>query len=208
MPSLNGWEVLRELKDNPKTAGTTVIMVTIDPSEEKATLLGADGFVNKPIDPTQFTTAVWQAINHRKGANVLVVDDDPECRRQLIEILAPLGCHIIEGVDGEDAMEKLSLLGDEPLDLAIVDLYMPNMDGFCLIDQLRQKAATKDSRIIILSGGVLSESERKKLFRQADQFFSKGTVSLTMLRREIQNILAHRLQHASNKTELSKGSAR
>ncbi len=208
MPGLNGWEVLRELKDNPKTAGTTVIMVTIDPSEEKATLLGADGFVNKPIDPTQFTTAVWQAINHRKGANVLVVDDDPECRRQLIEILAPLGCHIIEGVDGEDAMEKLSLLGDEPLDLAIVDLYMPNMDGFCLIDQLRQKAATKDSRIIILSGGVLSESERKKLFRQADQFFSKGTVSLTMLRREIQNILAHRLQHASNKTELSKGSAR
>ncbi len=131
----------------------------------------ADGFVNKPIDPTQFTTAVWQAIKHRKGANVLVVDDDPECRRQLIEILAPLGCHIIEGVDGEDAMEKLSLLGDEPLDLAIVDLYMPNMDGFCLIDQLRQKAATKDRA---------SSFSRVAFFRKANarSCFDKRTSSL------------------------------
>jgi CheY-like chemotaxis protein len=185
MPGMDGWETLERLKSDPTTEDIAVIMITVDPNQERATVLGADGFVAKPVKRNALTTSIRRAIGTPERAKILVVDDDANCRRQLKRLIEPFGWSVIEAADGEEALERISQLGNETLDMAIVDLFMPNMDGFELIDRMSQMSELRDTPIIVLSAGMLTAEQRNNLLPHVSQFFGKGSVNFDMLRREI-----------------------
>ncbi len=207
MPGTDGWEVLRRLKASRATEDIPVVMVTVHPNESKATLLGANGFVGKPVEQNVLTRSVMYAIGNRPDARVLVVDDEPECLLQMKELLQPLRCHVLLAHDGIKALEeiaeqRLRSPGRVPLDLVIVDLYMDRMDGFELIHKLRDGDDTRDIPIIVLSAGVFSEAERAELLPEVTRFFSKGAVDLATLRGEIARLLRKPASQAITPAEI------
>ena len=189
MPGMDGWDVLRELKANRRTESIPVVMVTVHPDELQATMLGASGFVTKPVNQTALTNSVLASIGARRNARILIVDDDEECLRQLQDVLRPLSCDVLLARDGVDAVAQIVDLGDKQIDLAIIDLYMPNMDGFGLIEKLSRLPQTQKVPIIVLSAGVLSATERASLEPQVAKFFSKGSVDFATLRSDINRLL-------------------
>lgn len=189
MPDMDGWETLRRLKSRRETERIPVVMVTVSPDETQAMILGASGVVAKPIDSQDFNRAVKAAIGERTGTQVLLVDDDQQCLSQLESMLKPLACRVITAENGLEALEKIEHL-DPPLDLAIVDLYMPDMDGFELIGKLCQMPETEHIPIIVLSAGLLSETEIADLQPHVTKFFSKGAVNFATLRNEIRRLLS------------------
>lgn len=194
MPDTDGWQILEKLKASRLTDTIPVIMVTVHPDQSKATLLGANGFVSKPIQEAALTQSVLQAIGDRRDARVLLVDDEPQCLIELEELLQPLSCRVVKAQDGVAAMERIAeeSLADPqqtPFDLAIIDLYMPRMDGFELVHKLGEMPHTRDMPIIVLSAGVLTADERSELLPHVTRFFSKGGVDLRVLQGEIVRLL-------------------
>ncbi len=194
MPQIDGWEILRRLKADSRTSDIPVIMVTVHPDQAKATVLGADGFVGKPVREETLHQAVSQALGTSSDACVLVVDDDQTCLDEMQTLLKPLGCRVLVARDGIEALDCIHRLplkanGQAGIDLAIVDLFMPNMDGFALIERFGEMPETSSVPIIVLSGGVLTAGERAELLPHVKKFFGKGTVDLATLSEEIRRLL-------------------
>ncbi|MEI7461648.1 MAG: response regulator, partial [Pirellula sp.] len=194
MPNIDGWALLKQLKSNCATADIPVIMVTVHPDQAKATVLGADGFVGKPVEEASLHQAVSSAIGARRNACVLVVDDDEACLTEMQSLLRPLGCRVIVARDGVEALDRIRTLeintrGEADIDLAIVDLFMPNMDGFGLIERLGAMSETRHVPIIVVSAGVLTPTEREELLPHVRKFFEKGSVELKTLQQEINRLL-------------------
>jgi len=188
MPEMDGWKVLSELQKEPSTAGIPVVMVTVHPTENKAAVLGANGFVSKPFDPVELSSTIRRTLIEKAGATVMVVDDDADTRRDLKQYLESSGWKVVTAVDGEDAM---NLLQSQLPSLFIVDLYMPNMDGFALIEKLRSMNETEHIPIVVLSAACLSAEERQFLSPRIQQYFGKGTSDLNAIQDEIER-LVHR----------------
>ena len=194
MPEVNGLEILSQLKNKPETEAIPVIMVSVYPDEGQATLLGANAFVAKPVRRKTFEHTVQQVVHDVTNANVLVVDDDSGCRSEITEILSSFDCRVEVACDGQEALEKLHEMVS--LDLAIIDLWMPNINGFDLIEKLRDNPRTSDVPIVALSGRKLGDKERANLEKNVNRFFQKGKVRVASLKNEIRRLLP-----AANKPE-------
>jgi signal transduction histidine kinase/response regulator RpfG family c-di-GMP phosphodiesterase len=188
MPEMDGWMVLAELQKNEVTQGIPVVMVTVHPTQNKATILGANGFISKPFDPIELSTMIRRTLIERADGTVMIVDDDAATRRDLKQYLESSGWKVIAAVDGEDAMNKLQ---DNVPSLFIVDLYMPNMDGFALIEKLRTMPDTSHTPIVVLSAAYLSPEQKRFLQPRIQQYFAKGTSDLNAIQEEIERLVAH-----------------
>ena len=186
MPGMDGWKVLSELQKNTITAGIPVVMVTVHPTENKAAVLGANGFVSKPFDPAELSSTIRRSLIEKVGATVMVVEDDSDTRRDLKQCLESSGWKVVTAVDGEDAM---NLIQSQLPSLFIVDLYMPNMDGFALIEKLRSMNETEHIPIVVLSAACLTEDERRFLDPRIDRYFGKGSSDLNTIQDEIERLV-------------------
>ncbi len=195
MPDMSGWDVLSQIKLNPLTEDIPVIVVTVLAAEESGNVLGADGFLTKPFKFSSLSSTVQKSLRGTGSGEVLVVDDDADCRRDLRKLLQSCGWSVVEACDGEDALEQIA---HRRPDLAIIDLNMPKMDGFTLIDILRQKEDTEQLPIVVLSAVELSAAERQRLESTTSRFFGKGGVNLNMLNIEISR-LVRRQHHAEQR---------
>ena len=187
MPEMDGWMVLAELQKNEVTQGIPVVMVTVHPTQNKATILGANGFISKPFDPVELSTTLRRTLIERADGTVMIVDDDAATRRDLKQYLESSGWKVIAAVDGEDAMSKLQ---NSVPSLFIVDLYMPNMDGFALIEKLRSMPDTSHIPIVVLSAAYLSPEQKRFLQPRIQQYFSKGTSDLNAIQDEIERLVS------------------
>ncbi len=188
MPEMDGWMVLAELQKNEVTQGIPVVVVTVHPTQNKATILGASGFVSKPFDPIELSMMIRRTLIERADGTVMIVDDDASTRRDLKQYLESSGWKVIAAVDGEDAM---NLLQNNLPSLFIVDLYMPNMDGFALIEKLRNMPDTSHIPIVVLSAAYLSPEQRRFLQPRIQQYFAKGTSDLNAIQDEIERLVSH-----------------
>jgi len=186
MPGMDGWKVLSELQKNTATAGIPVVMVTVHPTENKAAVLGANGFVSKPFDPAELSSTIRRSLIEKVGATVMVVEDDSDTRRDLKQCLESSGWKVVTAVDGEDAM---NLIQSQLPSLFIVDLYMPNMDGFALIEKLRSMNETEHIPIVVLSAACLTEDERRFLDPRIERYFGKGSSDLNTIQDEIERLV-------------------
>jgi CheY-like chemotaxis protein len=169
----NSWELLQELKNNSATRNIPLFVVTVVDNKEKAMGLGADGFHAKPVDRIWLLQQLQQVANKDTRAHVLIVDDDEVARYLLRGLLAQTGFRIAEAKGGNEGLRHARQY--KP-DLIILDLSMPDLSGFEVIDNLKQDPETAKIPVIIHTSKVLDAGERS-LLEDAIAIVSKNTQS-------------------------------
>ena len=173
MPDLDGWAVLRELKADPELCDTPVVLVTILGDHDMGFALGAADYLTKPIDPK----ALVKVLNrYRRSGNdeepeVLVVDDDAATRGMLRRTLTREGWRVGEAANGR---RGIALLERSRPALVLLDLMMPEMDGFQVLEAMRREEAWRDIPVVIITAKDLSREEAEWLKGRAETVLQKG----------------------------------
>lgn len=183
---LDGWEVLAWLKTDPATADIPVVICTAGNGHDTASTLGAADFLTKPFSSRQLRAAVQRLLPSGTGY-VLVVDDDATIRNLVVNTLAADGFDLAEA---EDGLAALAAIDDRPPDAIVLDLVMPGLDGFEVLERLQQQPETRTIPVIILTARQLSKQERNVLSQRALALLTKSEYSGVELRRLVSHALA------------------
>jgi CheY-like chemotaxis protein len=181
MPAIDGWSVLKSLKADPLTADIPVIMLTMVSDKSLGFALGASEYLTKPIDRERLH-AVLARYAFRAGGPVLVIEDDDATRELLTRSLQSRGHRTEAAENGRAALELINR--HEP-SLILLDLMMPEMNGFEFLHALRQNPSWRDIPVIVLTSKDLTHSERQRLNGEADAVLQKGAVEREALLREV-----------------------
>jgi signal transduction histidine kinase/CheY-like chemotaxis protein len=158
MPNKDGWEVLHELKAHPATKDVPIIVVSIVDNKELGYRLGAFDYLLKPIDRDAVMTALGRiAPPHGR---LLVVDDDPLVVDMVSQLLEGEPYEVVAAADGQEALEAIARRRP---DVILLDLLMPRMDGFAVIEHLRQDPEHASIPVIVLTAKTLTAAERAAL---------------------------------------------
>ena len=172
LPDRQGWEVLAELKSEPETRGIPVIIVSITDDKQLGLSLGAVDFLVKPVRREELLEVVRRAGREagRPVRKVLVVDDEPGSVEPAVELLRGHGCEVEQATDGSAGLERLA--GALP-DLLILDLLMPGINGFDVVDRLRADPRTERLPVLVYTSKDLTAEERARLSRQVQGITAK-----------------------------------
>jgi signal transduction histidine kinase/DNA-binding response OmpR family regulator len=174
MQPLHGLEVLLHLKNDPRTSTIPVIVVTITDQPAIGTALGADEYLVKPVDRATLLAAVERCLRSRGGAaptrTILVVEDDASTLEIIVELLKGYGYAVSTAADGEQA--RLSVAKALP-ELVILDLVLPKMSGFELLNEWRSNPRTAELSVFVLTSKDLTKEEEAYLHAHAESLFRK-----------------------------------
>ena len=173
MPKRDGWEVLSALKADADLRDIPVIIVTMLSDRGIGLSLGAVDVLTKPVDRTRLTALIHSLV--RRDGPVLVVEDDAGARGLIRLTIEKMGLAVAEAVDGRQA---LVWLGDHSAPaMILLDLMMPEMDGFEVLDTLAGHEEWRDIPVIVITAKQLSAAEHERLLGQAQKVFTKGSAS-------------------------------
>jgi signal transduction histidine kinase/DNA-binding response OmpR family regulator len=183
---VDGWQVFARLKANPATSRVPVIVCTGNNGRDQAAALGATDVLAKPFSQEQIRDAMARALPQGQGS-VLVVDDDAHVRRLVVASLRGNGLELHEASGGEDA---LNLISQRKPDAVILDLMMPGVDGFGVLEELQANGETRSVPVIVLTAKRLSSEERQRLRDRTVSLLEKSAYSAAELRRLVRRALA------------------
>jgi PAS domain S-box-containing protein len=187
MPHMDGWSVLANLKSDPGLADIPVIMLTTAHSEDLGYALGAAEYLVKPLEEERVAAVVRKYQNGAAHRVVLIVEDDSLTRQMLRTLLERQGWTVREATNGRAGLAALY----EPLPaLIVLDLMMPEMDGFTFVNELRAKPSWRDIPVLVLTAKDLTRRERERLQGAVQRVFQKGITSRKQLVHEIQRFIA------------------
>jgi GAF domain-containing protein/DNA-binding response OmpR family regulator len=184
MPGMDGWAVLSALKAAPDLADIPVIMLTIVDDRNLGYALGAADYLTKPIDRERLVAVLRQ---HRRDLPVLVVDDDAEVRALFRRMLEPDGYTVVEAPNGRAALERLR--GITP-GVILLDLMMPEMDGFEFVAEFRRHEAWRAIPIVVVTAKDLSHDDRQRLNGYVERILQKGAYGREQLLAEVRDLVA------------------
>ncbi|MEW5938875.1 MAG: GAF domain-containing protein, partial [Chloroflexota bacterium] len=188
LPDKDGWQVLHDLKQDARTADIPVILLTIVDKKALGFRLGAAAYLLKPLDPDAVMAALRRVTEKegRPARQVLVVDDDPHVADMLRQILPERDFVLASAPDGVTGLESIER--HRP-DVLLLDLMMPRLDGFGVIDRLRQNPETQDLPIIVISAKELTSEESTRLKESAAYVMKKQGFDSERLLNEINKAL-------------------
>jgi len=190
MPGIDGWTVLAALKADAELSDIPVVMLTIADTQEMGFALGAAAYLSKPIDSTQLLTLLSTYKQDRHDQQlVLVVDDDPLTREVLRRTLQGEGWRVVEASNGVEAL--MNVRAALPA-LILLDLMMPEMDGFRFVTELRSVDVWQDIPVIVMTAKDLTQADRDALSGQVAQIAQKGVYSRDRLLHEIDELVRRR----------------
>ncbi len=192
MEPVNGWEVLLQLKRDPRTASTPVIVITILDQRAMGAILGADEYLVKPVEKAALLAAVERCLAARGGAPptrpILVVEDDTPTREVITELLTAQGYAVANAADGAQARAQVAASLPE---LVILDLLLPKVSGFELLAEWRANPRTADLPVFVLTSKDLSREEEEYLRAHAESLFRKQQPWQEALVKQLQRVVAH-----------------
>jgi CheY-like chemotaxis protein len=147
-----GWDILASLKDRDDTFDIPVVVVTLSDESERAFQTGVHSFIQRPFVPEDLIEAVLEAEKESNTERILIIDDQPDDVRLLKQILNDSGTYRVFTATG--GKEGVSLVARRRPDLIILDLRMPEMDGFAVLDELRSNPETANIPIMVVTGEV------------------------------------------------------
>ncbi len=195
MPGVDGWEILRRLKSNPELATIPVVMLTILDEKNKGYALGASDYVTKPIDRDHLRSILARYQLKDNGQRVLVIDDDETARQTLRRTLVNEGWQVEEAENGRIAFDWLQ---GQDVDLILLDLMMPEMDGFEFLTKLRDRPDINHIPVIVVTGADLTEDDRRYLNGGVERILSKNAYDENELLTEVRRLLMQFLQPDKN----------
>jgi len=187
MPGLDGWAVLTALKADPSVADIPVIMLTIVDNKNLGYALGAADYLTKPVDWDRLAAILQKYRCAHPPCTVLVVEDDTDTRDMLRRLLTREGWAVSEATNGREALERVAASQPE---LILLDLMMPEMDGFAFIEALRQQDAWRSIPVVVVTAKDLTPEDRRRLNGCVEQILQKGAYSREELLHELQHLVA------------------
>jgi len=161
MPDLDGWSVLAALRKDPELAEIPVIMITIVDEHRRGIALGAAGYLTKPIDRERLHRLVSRFRAPVPPTRVLLVEDDAVQRERMRGWLEGPQWAVREAANGREALDRLQQ--GKP-DVILLDLMMPEMDGFAVVAALQKEAASwRDIPVIVITSLDLDAKDRERL---------------------------------------------
>ncbi len=156
-----GWNILARLKERDDTFDVPVIVVSLNDESQKVMAAGAFGFIQRPFMPEQLLELVREAEKESSTERILIIDDHPESARLLKQLLDEHGHFRVFTAEG--GAQGVSMVARRRPDLVILDLRMPDMDGFAVLQELRSNHETANIPIMVVTGDMLNEAEHEKL---------------------------------------------
>lgn len=169
MPEMDGYEVMQELKKDPETENIPIIIVSMSKNKETALALGALGYISKPILKDELIKEIKKIST--EPLNILVVDDNEFERKKVSKFLLEENYQIIEAKDGINCLDILQL---QKPDVIILDLIMPGLDGFKVIEHLKNSENTSNIPVIISTAKDLTKKEKELLASKSFSVLSKN----------------------------------
>jgi CheY-like chemotaxis protein len=163
---------LTRLKADPATAACPVLIVSMLDDRGKGFALGAADYLVKPVSREELLQALARCVPH--GATrrtVLMIDDDPVDRRLVEAVLEPEGYHVLSAEGGEEGVE---MARRELPAVVLLDLLMPGMDGFEVVERLRGDQATVDVPIVVLTAKEMAPADHERLAGRISFLAQKG----------------------------------
>jgi len=194
MPGMDGWAVLTELKADLALSEIPVIMLTIMDEKQMGYALGAADFLTKPIDWDRLAAVLQRYECARPPCPVLVVEDDPVMREMLQRRLEKEGWKVIEAENGRVALRRMA---QSRPDLILLDLMMPEMDGFQFLDEIHRREDWRAIPIIVVTAKELTAQDRQRLNGSVEKILQKGAYSREELIREVRDLVTASLRSKS-----------
>ncbi|HEX9754089.1 MAG TPA: response regulator, partial [Gemmatimonadales bacterium] len=188
MPGMDGWAVLTALKADPMLAAIPVILQTILEDRRMGFALGATEYLTKPIERKRLVELVRRYVTSDTG-HILVVEDDAATRGLLTRTLRQAGWTVADAENGRVALERIA--ADTP-SLVLLDLMMPEMDGFEFLDDLRRGETGRAIPIVVVTAKTLTEDDRRRLNGGVERVVAKGTLDADRLLAEVKHLVAPR----------------
>jgi signal transduction histidine kinase/DNA-binding response OmpR family regulator len=187
LPGLDGWEVLKAIKNDPETSGIPVVVVSMVANHELGLALGADDYFLKPLQRGDFLERL--RVLAPAAAVVLLIDDDPQIHDLIGMDLQEAGYRVISAASGAEGLRMAAEL--QPA-LVVLDLMMPGLGGFEVAAELRRDTRTQAIPIVILTAKELTAEDRTRLGGNIAAALSKAPEQRRSLRATVRQALARR----------------
>jgi CheY-like chemotaxis protein/nitrogen-specific signal transduction histidine kinase len=186
MPGMDGWAVLAALKADPDVSDIPVIMLTMVDDKNVGYALGAAEYLTKPIERQRLVSLLKKYRHDHSPFNILIVEDDPSSRRTLRQMLEKEGSQVAEAENGRVALEHVARSRPS---LILLDLMMPEMDGFEFVADLRSREEWRDIPVVVLTAKKITHEDRQRLNGYVTQVIQKGANSRDALLDEVRNLI-------------------
>jgi CheY-like chemotaxis protein len=186
MPGMDGWAVLTELKADPALSEIPVIMLTIMDEKQMGYALGAADYLTKPINWDRLVAILQRYDCARPPCPLLVVEDDSVMRDMLRRRLEKEDWMVIEAENGRVALERMT---ERRPELILLDLMMPEMDGFQFLDEIRKHKDWHAIPVIVVTAKELSAQDRQRLNGFVEKILQKGAYNREELIREVRDLV-------------------
>jgi CheY-like chemotaxis protein len=176
LPDVEGWNVLDRLKHDPRTRHIPVTIMSAEPDKRRALRMGAVGFVDKPASVEAVASALdrMAALGVAGSRRLLLIEDDSRERESLVELVAAEGTETVAVGSGREAIDALAA---QPFQCVVVDLGLPDMSGFELLQMIKRREECADLPVIVYTGRELSRREETQLKRLSESIIVKDVRS-------------------------------
>jgi HAMP domain-containing protein/CheY-like chemotaxis protein/signal transduction histidine kinase len=176
LPDMLGWTVLSQLKRDPATRHIPVQIITVEEERQYGLERGAFSFINKPMTTDSLEAAFdrIQRFAEPRVRQLLVIEDDPAEQMSIRELIGHDDVSITTASSGVEALE---LLGERNFDCIVLDLRLPDMSGFELLDRMQLDVEYSNVPVVVFTGRDLTELEQSELQRKAKSIVLKGVQS-------------------------------
>ena len=186
MPRIDGWNILNQIKEDNELAAIPVIISSFVDDKKLGYSLGASEYLVKPVSAEKIKSVLSKYLSTQSSGYILIVDDESINRDILHSQLGKMDVDIKEANNGINALE---LVKQSIPSLILLDLMMPEMDGFQFIEELRKNPQWKDIPVVVITAKDLTSKDRQRLSGYIEYIVQKGNYSLDILISQIKQIL-------------------
>ncbi|MFD0680335.1 MULTISPECIES: response regulator [unclassified Paenibacillus] len=187
MPSMDGWSVLSALKSDPELADIPVVIWSMTNDKKLGYALGASEFLTKPVQRERLIDVMQKYVPQHTNHSILVIEDDTTTSELMTKLLHKEGYRVTQAGNGRLALECME---KEVPTLILLDLMMPEMDGFQFIEELRRQVVWSAVPIVVLTAKTITSEDRNKLNGYVKNVIQKGSFDSKSLLAEIRQFIA------------------
>jgi PAS domain S-box-containing protein len=187
MPHMDGWAVLAALKADPHLSDVPVVMHTMLDDRSMGYALGAAEYLTKPVDRERLVGVLNKFAARQAAGPVLVVEDDADTRQAVRRAVEAEGWRVTEAENGRAALDRVAAA---PPAVILLDLMMPEMDGFEFLSELRKRPGGEELPVVVLTAKELTAADRSRLNGHVERVLQKGAFSPDTMLKEVRRLVA------------------